>query len=96
MGARPAAVQLVDRSGATLAIAPNPASTVVTVTLAGPAVGDSHVLVSDMEGRIVARFRLLAGEMRVVMPVLDLNNGTYVVSIDDAAAPCIGKFVVRR
>lgn len=86
-------------ASAALRVAPNPASTLATITLSLDAPSEVHITVHDLLGRVVAVVAggvLEAGEHRADVPVSSLAPGVYVVRAVAGGAVQTTRLTVAR
>jgi len=75
---------------------PNPASDILHIQLETPMKG--MAMISDLSGRTLQVFSIVENVEVIDMPVADLANGVYVLSLYDESGklPFSAKFVVLQ
>lgn len=86
-------------SSSSMFIAPQPASSAVSITLRGMAVGNVHFMITDVHGRIISvidRELVTGGEHTTDLDVTALVNGTYYVTAKQGEQVQTARIVVQR
>ena len=83
---------IYDVENGTLTLFPNPASSVVTVTVSGFD-GEVEVQIVDMNGRTVSDFRTQNSEL--TLDVSELTQGAYFVRVTGDKSTAVRKLIVR-
>lgn len=78
------------------ALFPNPATDVVTLAFERPVAADTRIHVFNVGGQMLRAATLGAGSDRLQIPLGQLPEGVYMVSVQNSAGTGVRKLVVRR
>nr|MBP7408927.1 T9SS type A sorting domain-containing protein [Flavobacteriales bacterium] len=83
-------------SSSGFAIAPNPASDLLAITLNAPASDNTSIQVNDAQGRLVLMATVRAGAQRTELDLAALASGTYQVNLRGEHDIATRRLVVAR
>lgn len=78
----PSSVSTVNNSNS-ITVYPNPVTDVLTIKTEGQVMGNAHIVITDMTGKIVRHMQITAGETRINTG--DLPRGLYTLKYTDDA-----------
>jgi hypothetical protein len=94
-------VGLLDQTKKTiakLAVYPNPVSDLLQVVLDNQELSSATLRILDLNGRLVAEqnYSVVKGMQELQIPVQQLNEGVYVVSLESAGYIAVSRIIISR
>ena len=83
---------------AKLAVYPNPVSDLLQVVLDNQELSSATLRILDLNGRLVAEqnYSVVKGMQELQIPVQQLNEGVYVVSLESAGYIAVSRIIISR
>ncbi len=94
-------VGLLDQTKKTiakLAVYPNPVSDLLQVVLDNQELSSATLRILDLNGRLVAEqnYSVMKGMQELQIPVQQLNEGVYIVSLESASYIAVSRIIISR
>jgi subtilisin-like proprotein convertase family protein len=77
-------------------LSPNPASSQILLNFSESVAGDTRIRLFNMSGQALRHWVMPGGAQTLMLPVQDVPDGIYSVSIEDASGVLVKKVVIRK